>query len=111
MAEAHTAATLPCLAPCCRSPPRPLSLSLFIQPAPSPCCPPPLAALQITAPSEFQGNIIGDVNRRKGIIMGSEQEGDDVVIQVGGGRSRISGKSGMGVEVGGVAKGLGPSSC
>ena len=39
---------------------------------------------QITAPSEFQGNIIGDVNRRKGIIMGSEQEGDDVVIQVGG---------------------------
>ncbi|EFN59906.1 hypothetical protein CHLNCDRAFT_56440 [Chlorella variabilis] len=34
----------------------------------------------ITAPSEFQGNIIGDVNRRKGIIMSSEQEGDDVVI-------------------------------
>ena len=42
-----------------------------------------LPLLQITAPSEFQGNIIGDVNRRKGIIMGSEQEGDDVVIQVG----------------------------
>ncbi len=38
--------------------------------------------LQITAPSEFQGNIIGDVNRRKGIIMSSEQEGDDVVINV-----------------------------
>jgi elongation factor G len=38
--------------------------------------------VQITAPSEFQGNIIGDVNRRKGIIQGSEQEGDDVVINV-----------------------------
>lgn len=38
--------------------------------------------MQITAPSEFQGNIIGDVNRRKGIIQGSEQEGDDVVINV-----------------------------
>lgn len=26
--------------------------------------------------------MIGDVNRRKGIIMGSEQEGDDVIINV-----------------------------
>lgn len=49
-------------------------------------CPSP----QITAPSEFQGNIIGDVNRRKGIIMGSEQEGDDVIINV----SAFWGKSG-----------------
>lgn len=40
----------------------------------------PIMNVEITAPSEFQGNIIGDVNRRKGIIMGSEQEGDDVVI-------------------------------
>ena len=37
---------------------------------------------QITAPNEFQGTVIGDVNRRKGIIMGSEQEGDDVIINV-----------------------------
>ncbi|KAI3429283.1 hypothetical protein D9Q98_005379 [Chlorella vulgaris] len=40
----------------------------------------PIMNVEITAPSEFQGNIIGDVNRRKGIIQGSEQEGDDVVI-------------------------------
>lgn len=40
--------------------------------------------MQITAPNEFQGTVIGDVNRRKGIIMGSEQEGDDVIINVSG---------------------------
>ena len=43
---------------------------------------PPLP-LQITVPSEFQGNVIGDINRRKGVIQSSEQEGDDVIINVG----------------------------
>lgn len=40
----------------------------------------PIMNVEISAPTEFQGTIIGDVNRRKGVIMGSEQEGDDVVI-------------------------------
>lgn len=40
------------------------------------CC----AALQICAPSEFQGTIIGDINRRKGIIQGSEQVGGCVCV-------------------------------
>ncbi|PRW60865.1 elongation factor G- mitochondrial isoform A [Chlorella sorokiniana] len=40
----------------------------------------PIMNVEITAPNEFQGTVIGDVNRRKGIIMGSEQEGDDVII-------------------------------
>lgn len=28
-----------------------------------------------------QGTVMGDLNKRKGIIMGSEQEGDDTVLQ------------------------------
>ena len=43
---------------------------------------PPTQHPQVTVPTEFQGAVIGDINRRKGIIMGSEQEGDDVVVQV-----------------------------
>ena len=55
-----------------------------LRPLPPPSAPPhSLHPPQITAPTEFQGTVIGDVNRRKGVIMGSEQEGDDVVIQVG----------------------------
>ena len=37
--------------------------------------------LQIRAPSEFQGSIIGDVNRRKGLIQNSESEGDETVVE------------------------------
>ena len=33
------------------------------------------------APNEFQGNIIGDINRRKGLIQNSEAEALDVVVQ------------------------------
>ena len=44
--------------------------------------------MQITVPSEFQGNVIGDINRRKGVIQSSEQEGDDVIINV---RERVRG--------------------
>ena len=37
--------------------------------------------LQIRAPIEFQGSIIGDVNRRKGLIQNSEAEADEVVVE------------------------------
>ena len=37
--------------------------------------------LQIRAPSEFQGTIIGDVNRRKGLIQNSEGEAEDVIVE------------------------------
>lgn len=33
------------------------------------------------APLEFQGTVIGDLNRRKGMIVNSEAEGDDALIQ------------------------------
>lgn len=36
--------------------------------------------MQVRAPQEFQGTVIGDVNRRKGLILNSEGEDLDVVI-------------------------------
>lgn len=39
-----------------------------------------IPTMQVRVPVEFQGAIIGDVNRRKGVIVNSEQEGDDVVV-------------------------------
>lgn len=36
--------------------------------------------MQVRAPTEFQGTIIGDLNRRKGVIQGSEGEGDDTIM-------------------------------
>ena len=36
--------------------------------------------VEITVPSEFQGTVIGNVNRRKGTIQDSVADGDDVVV-------------------------------
>jgi elongation factor G len=41
----------------------------------------PVMAVEVCVPSEFQGSVIGDLNRRRGVVHGSEQEGDDTVIQ------------------------------
>ena len=41
----------------------------------------PIMEVEITVPTEFQGTVIGDVNRRKGLVISSETEGDDVVIK------------------------------
>ena len=40
----------------------------------------PVMQVEITVPSEFQGTVIGNVNRRKGTIQDSVAEGDDVII-------------------------------
>jgi len=40
----------------------------------------PVMDVAAICPVEFQGAIIGNMNRRKGIIQNSEQEGDDVII-------------------------------
>ena len=37
--------------------------------------------MQVRVPTEFQGTIIGDLNRRKGVIQNSDSEGDDTVVQ------------------------------
>lgn len=36
--------------------------------------------MQVQAPTEFQGSVIGDLNRRKGLIMNSETQGDDAIV-------------------------------
>lgn len=41
----------------------------------------PVMAVEVCVPAEYQGPVIGDVNRRRGVVQGSEQEGEDAVIQ------------------------------
>ena len=41
----------------------------------------PVMDVDVRAPPEFQGTIIGDLNRRKGVILNSEGELDDVVMK------------------------------
>lgn len=40
----------------------------------------PVMSVEITVPTEFQGTVIGNVNRRKGTIKDSAASGDDVII-------------------------------
>mmetsp|Transcript_8784 Transcript_8784/g.18768 ORF Transcript_8784/g.18768 Transcript_8784/m.18768 type:complete len:784 (-) Transcript_8784:787-3138(-) len=40
----------------------------------------PIMKVEITVPSEYQGTVMGDLNRRKGIIMDSVTNGDDCII-------------------------------
>eukprot|EP00238_Polyblepharides_amylifera_P007245 CAMPEP_0196581782 /NCGR_PEP_ID=MMETSP1081-20130531/35549_1 /TAXON_ID=36882 /ORGANISM="Pyramimonas amylifera, Strain CCMP720" /LENGTH=647 /DNA_ID=CAMNT_0041902133 /DNA_START=487 /DNA_END=2430 /DNA_ORIENTATION=+ len=40
----------------------------------------PTMLVTVIVPVEFQGSVVGDLNRRKGEIRNSEQEADDVVI-------------------------------
>lgn len=40
----------------------------------------PIMKVEIIIPVEFQGAIVGSVNRRKGLILNSEQQGDDVQL-------------------------------
>ena len=40
----------------------------------------PVMQVEITVPSEFQGTVIGNVNRRKGTIQDSVADGDDVIV-------------------------------
>ncbi|KAH7276551.1 hypothetical protein KP509_39G011600 [Ceratopteris richardii] len=40
----------------------------------------PIMSVELKAPVEFQGSVTGDLNKRKGIIVSSGQEGDDCVL-------------------------------
>eukprot|EP00850_Spirogloea_muscicola_P020862 SM000229S07498 [mRNA] locus=s229:46209:53419:+ [translate_table: standard] len=42
----------------------------------------PIMSVEIKAPVEFQGAVVGNVNRRKGLVVGSDQDGDDVTVTV-----------------------------
>ena len=40
----------------------------------------PVMKVEVTVPLEFQGAIVGSLNRRKGVIMNSDQQGDDALL-------------------------------
>lgn len=40
----------------------------------------PIMRVDVVVPSEFQGSVIGDINKRKGMIVNSDQEADDVTV-------------------------------
>ncbi|WCJ30785.1 Elongation factor G mitochondrial [Euphorbia peplus] len=40
----------------------------------------PIMLVELKVPTEFQGTVAGDLNKRKGVIVGNDQEGDDSVI-------------------------------
>ncbi|KAF8068404.1 elongation factor G [Scenedesmus sp. PABB004] len=41
----------------------------------------PVMKVEVTVPVEFQGGVMGDLNRRKGMILDSRQEAEDAVIE------------------------------
>ncbi|KAM0939532.1 putative protein-synthesizing GTPase [Dioscorea sansibarensis] len=40
----------------------------------------PIMLVELKVPTEFQGTVTGDINKRKGMIVGNDQDGDDTVI-------------------------------
>lgn len=40
----------------------------------------PIMLVELKVPTEFQGTVAGDINKRKGIIVGNDQDGDETVI-------------------------------
>ncbi|KAF3440057.1 hypothetical protein FNV43_RR18335 [Rhamnella rubrinervis] len=40
----------------------------------------PVMTVELKVPTEFQGTVAGDINKRKGVIVGNDQDGDDSVI-------------------------------
>ncbi|KAG6499897.1 elongation factor G, mitochondrial-like [Zingiber officinale] len=40
----------------------------------------PVMKVELKFPTEFQGTVTGDINKRKGLIVGNDQDGDDTVV-------------------------------
>ncbi|XP_072999399.1 elongation factor G, mitochondrial [Typha latifolia] len=40
----------------------------------------PVMKVELKAPTEFQGTVTGDINKRKGMIVGNDQDGDDTIV-------------------------------
>jgi elongation factor G len=41
----------------------------------------PIMKVVVTTPKEFQGNVTGDLNRRRGLIVNSEERGNTTIIE------------------------------
>jgi len=46
-----------------------------------PCLLEPIMKVEVEAPTEYQGSIVGDLNSRRGIIMGADNRGNVTVVQ------------------------------
>ncbi|XVF73478.1 hypothetical protein PTKIN_Ptkin12aG0204300 [Pterospermum kingtungense] len=44
----------------------------------------PIMLVELKVPTEVQGTVAGDINKRKGVIVGNNQDGDDSVITANG---------------------------
>ncbi|WJX23117.1 Elongation factor G-2, mitochondrial [Trifolium repens] len=44
----------------------------------------PIMLVELKVPTEFQGAVAGDLNKRKGVIVGNDQDGDDSIIRACG---------------------------
>nr|CAD1838464.1 unnamed protein product [Ananas comosus var. bracteatus] len=40
----------------------------------------PVMKVELKVPTEFQGTVTGDINKRKGVIVGNDQDGDDTIV-------------------------------
>ena len=45
-------------------------------PTPDPVVLEPISLLEVTVPNEYQGDVMGDLNTRRGRVQGTETEGD-----------------------------------
>ena len=41
----------------------------------------PIMKVEVTTPNEYQGDVMGDINRRRGQVQGMETKGNDTIIK------------------------------
>ena len=41
----------------------------------------PIMKVEVTTPNEYQGDVMGDINRRRGQVQGMETKGNDTIIR------------------------------
>ena len=68
-----------------------------------PCLLEPIMKVEVEMPVEFQGSIVGDLNSRRGIIMGTETKGNFTVVQAD---VPLSSMFGYATVVRGLSKGM-----
>jgi len=68
-----------------------------------PCLLEPIMKVEVEMPTEFQGSIVGDLNSRRGIIMGTENKGGFTVVQA---EVPLASMFGYATVVRGLSKGM-----
>ncbi|MBN2138032.1 MAG: elongation factor G [Sedimentisphaerales bacterium] len=69
-----------------------------------PCLLEPIMAVEVEAPGEYQGAVVGDLNSRRGIILGSEARGSYTVIRA---EVPLANMFGYATVIRGLSKGMG----